>query len=223
MSDKDIGGYSTAQADWVPPSIESYSGFMRFHGTISTRLPENMPDIQRTGYAAWRTRDIGPTLFGKSLWNIDPYAFLALRIKSDGRSYLVNIQTDGIVPTDIHQHRLFATRPGEWETVIFKWNDFVRTNRGIPVEPQMAILRQKVRSIGIGLTDRVEGPFELCVERIWATNTFEGLGTETPKMDRREVEVLRAPGTPARPQVLGEALKNRRGEKVLWQSDGKAV
>jgi NADH dehydrogenase [ubiquinone] 1 alpha subcomplex assembly factor 1 len=109
-------------------------------------------------------------LFGKSLWDIDPWAYLALRIKSDGRAYFVNVQTDSVEPTDIHQHRLFAKRPGEWETVLINWNEFVRTNHGHVVEPQSEMLRQKVNSIGIGLTDRVPGPFELCVERIWASN-----------------------------------------------------
>ena len=32
------------------------------------------------------------------------------------------------------------------------------------------MLRQRVKSIGIGLTDRVEGPYDLQIHRIWATN-----------------------------------------------------
>lgn len=82
----------------------------------------------------------------------------------------MNVQTESVVPTDLHQHRLYARRPGEWETVLIKWNEFVRTNHGVVVEPQAELLRQKVRTVGIGLIDRVPGPFELCIERIWATN-----------------------------------------------------
>ncbi|KAG4222190.1 hypothetical protein PC116_g29335, partial [Phytophthora cactorum] len=94
-------------------------------------------------------------------------------------------QTDSLVPTDLHQHRLFAKRPGEWETVLIKWNDFVRTNHGFVVEPQTEILRQKVKSIGVGLTDRVPGPFDLCIERIWATNNMsEGEEHEEPHVNR---------------------------------------
>jgi len=192
MSDKDIGAFSTSKLDWRPfedPLDATFAdskaaanplptrlpgrrkgGYARFHGTISTELPRGRPEIQRTGYAAFRTPDRGRTLFGKALWDIDPYAYLALRVKSDGRAYFVNVQTDSVEPTDIHQHRLFAKRPGEWETVLINWNEFVRTNHGHVVEPQSEMLRQRVRSIGIGLTDRVPGPFELCVERIWASN-----------------------------------------------------
>lgn len=176
MSDVDIGGFSRANMDWIPPvaspksPAENPNGHVHFHGTISTELPSNRPEIQRTGYAAWRTLDRKFTIFGKSLWNIDPYVYLALRIKSDGRKYFVNVQTESIVPTDIHQHRLYARRPGEWETVLINWNEFVRTNHGTVVEPQTEMLREKVRTIGVGLIDRQPGPYSLSIERIWATN-----------------------------------------------------
>ncbi|CAD6498902.1 BgTH12-04559 [Blumeria graminis f. sp. triticale] len=180
MSDKDIGGFSTVSLDWVPPSKNqtpnatgSSHGHAKFHGNISIELPTNRPEVHRTGYAAWRTKDKGYTIFGKTLWDIDPYEFLALRIKSDGRKYFINLQTESIVPTDIHQHRLYAKRPGEWETLFVPWTEFVRTNHGVVVEPQREMLRQSLRTIGIGLTDRVPGNFELCIERMWATNEMK--------------------------------------------------
>jgi len=210
MSDVEIGGYSNANLDWVtspsptsgaqPPSPHS-PGYARFHGTISTQLPKNRPDIKRTGYAAFRTRDRPPTIFGRSLWNIDPYVYLALRVKSDGRSYFVNVQTESVVPTDLHQHRLFVKKPGEWETVLIKWNDFVRTNYGRVVEPQTEIMRQKVKSIGVGLTDRIEGPFELCIERIWATNDESEADSVVEVSNSKEGE-----------------LKTKKGQKISWGS-----
>lgn len=147
-------------------------------------------------------------------------------MKSDGRRYTVNIQTDSIVETDIHQHRLYtrhhrvrnqtsrddlpsypsqavespelaetlfprgipsslsdvppestimyssATTSGGtgWETILLPFHSFVRTNHGLVVEPQTSLLRQRVKSVGIGLTDRVDGPYDLRIHRIWATN-----------------------------------------------------
>ncbi|MCJ1323156.1 hypothetical protein MMC15_008510 [Xylographa vitiligo] len=169
ISDADIGGYSQVSLINIPGS-DTTPSHARFFGSISTELPINRPHIQRTGYAAWRNRDRRGTIFGKSLWDIDPYTYLGLRVKSDGRKYFVNVQTETIVPTDLHQHRLYTRRAGEWETILIKWSDFVRTNHGVVVEPQMEMLRQKVRTIGIGLIDRIPGPFDLAIERIWATN-----------------------------------------------------
>ncbi|KAI4124128.1 MAG: hypothetical protein LQ338_004974 [Usnochroma carphineum] len=174
MSDADMGGFSKARIDQVPATATE-PAHMKFHGSISTELPPDRPHIQRSGYAAWRSKDRGPTLFGKSLWDVDPYLYLGLRVKSDGRKYFVNVQTESIVHTDIHQHRLYSRTPGEWETVFLKWADFVRTNHGEVVEPQNEMMTQKVRTLGIGLTDRVPGPFELCVANMWTTNRLEAL------------------------------------------------
>jgi len=185
MSDQDMGGFSRAslthqpgtetaphdiEQDQTLPEADTTPPHAIFAGTISTELPANKPEVQRSGYAAWRTRDRGLSLFGKLLWDIDPYAYLALRIKSDGRKYFVNIQTESIVPTDLHQHLLPCFTPGQWETVTIPFSAFVRTNYGMVVEPQKEMMRQKVRSVGIGLIDRVPGPFELCVADVYATN-----------------------------------------------------
>lgn len=173
ISDADTGGFSKVNLDFIPKDGQN-PAHARFHGSISTELPHNRPNIQRSGYAAWRSLDRPPTIFGKSLWNIDPYTYLGLRVKSDGRKYFVNVMTETIVPTDIHQHRLYTRQVGEWETVVIKWNEFVRTNHGLVVEPQTEMLRQRVKSIGIGLIDRVNGPYDLSIGRIWATNDPDG-------------------------------------------------
>ncbi|KAL8870081.1 MAG: hypothetical protein Q9174_003787 [Haloplaca sp. 1 TL-2023] len=187
MSDADIGGFSKVALDQIQ-STSVEPAHVRFHGEISIELPPDRPQVQRSGYAAWRNKDRGPTLFGKSLWDVDPYLFLALRIKSDGRKYFVNVQTESIVYTDIHQHRLYAQRPGEWETVVFKWSDFVRTNYGHVVEPQNEIMKQKVRTVGIGLTDRVPGPFDLRVHSIWATNRMDDADSHSKDNDSPAVD-----------------------------------
>lgn len=230
MCDSDMGGFSTASLTWVPPersgrsSISSTSttdleaksdstaitehegepAHALFKGVISTELPQNRPNIQRSGYAAWRTRDRGVSLFGKLLWDIDPYSYLALRVKSDGRKYFLNIQTESIVPTDLHQHLLPCSNPGQWETITVPFSAFVRTNYGMVVEPQREMMRQKVRSIGIGLTDRVPGPFELRVADMWATNQppkrEADTGFDVQRVDDQgtgmldEVEPKRKPG-----------------------------
>ena len=119
---------------------------------------------------------------GRLFWNVEPYNYLGLRIKSDGRRYFVNVQTDSIVETDIHQHRLYTQHdsdtPGDaeqaqWETIYIKWHDFVRTNHGSVVEPASEMLMQKVKSVGIGLIDRQPGPFDLRIQWFKATNGDE--------------------------------------------------
>ena len=182
MSDADIGGFSSASLDKIAKT-SSQPAHARFYGSISTDLPRNRPQVQRTGYAGWRNKDRPPTIFGKSLWDLDPYTYLALRVKSDGRKYFVNIQTESIVYTDLHQHRLHAQKPGEWETVLIELHAFVRTNHGEVVEPQAEMMRQKIRTIGVSLTDRIPGPFDLAINRIWASND---VGNDLEMMEEAE-------------------------------------
>jgi NADH dehydrogenase [ubiquinone] 1 alpha subcomplex assembly factor 1 len=185
ITDSSIGGSSTATLAHKAADITRTPlspPHMVFSGNISTKLPEDRPEIEQTGFAAWRNEDQGRSLFGEVFWDIDSYMYMGLRVKSDGRKYYVNIQTDSIVATDLHQHRLYTRHhrgangpddPGQWETILIKFHEFVRTNHGRVVEPQSEMLRQKVKSVGIGLTDRRDGPFELGVAAIWATNLNE--------------------------------------------------
>ena len=218
MTDAQSAGFSTAELTQVP-STDSTPTHMLFHGDISTKLPENRPDVQRTGYAAWRNQNRGKSLFGELYWDVDSYMYLALAVKSDGRKYFVNIQTDSIVETDIHQHRLYTKHhkgadgesdPGKWETVLIKIHEFVRTNHGVVTEPQSEMLRQKVKSVGIGLIDRNPGPFEIAVGAIWATNINER-GQVDGKIGWEENDQ----GSARLQNVTEEKLKQREEEKRI--------
>lgn len=169
MADSDMGGFSSASLDYVPAQ-GAEPAHARFHGKISTDLPINKPHIVRSGYAGWATHDRKPTMFGRGFWNIDPYSHLCLKVNSDGRKYYVNLRTDSIVETDIHQHRLITKQPGKWETVVIDLKEFVRTNQGEVVEPQSEMLTESVKSVGISLLDRIPKPYELKVARVWVTN-----------------------------------------------------
>jgi NADH dehydrogenase [ubiquinone] 1 alpha subcomplex assembly factor 1 len=184
LSDADFGGKSQSLLDFVPGS-DTEPDHAQFHGTISTELPKDKPSVLATGYAGFRSADRKFSLFGLGLLDIERYRYLALRVKSDGRKYLVNIQTDSIEPTDLHQHRLYISKPGVWETVLIDLNEFVRTNSGALADPQSDMMTAKVNSVGLSLTDRVEGPFQLCIERIWASNGMRKEGrVGNPETDR---------------------------------------
>ncbi|KAK4908999.1 hypothetical protein LTR66_017519, partial [Elasticomyces elasticus] len=180
MTDRTVGGFSKAHITQEPAEPDrEVPPHIRFHGNISTKLPHDRPDVMKTGYAAFRNQDRGRTLFGELFWSVEPYSYLALRVKSDGRKYFINIQTDSIVESDIHQHQLLTKNhagaagpgsPAQWETVLIRLHDFVRTNQGFITEPQSEMLRQKVKSFGIGLIDREPGPFDLSISAMWATN-----------------------------------------------------
>ncbi|KAI9715434.1 MAG: anaphase promoting complex subunit 5 [Chrysothrix sp. TS-e1954] len=169
ISDQDIGGYSQMSVSHVA-ATDQEPAHLWFRGHISNRLPAEDHKVQRTGYAAWRTIERPRSIMGRSFWDIEGFNYLALRMKSDGRKYNVNLQTDSIEEEDLHQHRLYTQRPGTWETVLIDWTEFVRTHRGTIVEPQSEMFRERLKTLGVGLTDRRAGPFEFKLSRMWATN-----------------------------------------------------
>jgi NADH dehydrogenase [ubiquinone] 1 alpha subcomplex assembly factor 1 len=158
-SDKEIGGYSTANF-----SVENGCG--QFQGYLNLDLPKDNPEVTRSGYAMFRTKDQKESwLSGSNYWDWSNYQSLALRVKGDTRKYLVNIQANTPLVTDLFQHRLFLDTPGEWETVVIPLNDFVMTNWGV-IQDGSEINKLEVKTIGIGLLDKQYGPFSLEIDWI---------------------------------------------------------
>ncbi|KAI9032829.1 complex I intermediate-associated protein 30-domain-containing protein [Phycomyces nitens] len=162
--DKDIGGFTEVSLDITPEN----TGL--FHGNLSLELPANR-EIQHSGYAAIRSKVKPSSMFGTPCWDTSLFRYLGLRVKGDNRKYFVNIQTDGVIQTDLHQHRLFLRTPGQWETVMIPFRDFILTNNGMIQEEQVEMFREKVKTVGVSLMDRQEGPFRLEIDWIKAMNT----------------------------------------------------
>ncbi|KAI8362065.1 NADH:ubiquinone oxidoreductase intermediate-associated protein 30 [Mortierella sp. GBAus27b] len=163
--DKDIGGFSEAHLEVT----KNGTGMGRFYGQLSLDLPNN-EDVEKSGYAGIRTKTKPGSIFGTPVWDTCLFDYLALKVKGDERKYFVNIQTDGFLPTDLYQHRLFLKTPGEWETVLIPFKDFILTNQGFIQEDQIEMFREKVKNVGVSIIDRKSGPFELEIESISAVN-----------------------------------------------------
>ncbi|ORX58821.1 NADH:ubiquinone oxidoreductase complex I intermediate-associated protein 30 [Hesseltinella vesiculosa] len=162
--DKDIGGFSEAALDITEENTGS------FHGRLSLDLPANT-EIKQSGYAAIRSKTPESSMFGTPCWDTSLFRYLALRVRGDQRKYFVNIQTDGVIQTDLYQHRLFLRTPGQWETVMIPFRDFILTNNGIIQEQQIEMFREKVKTVGISIMDKTDGPFRIDIEWIKAMNT----------------------------------------------------
>ena len=77
-------------------------------------------------------------------------------------------------------------------------------------EPQSEMLRQKIKSVGIGLTDRTAGPFELGIGAIWATNL-----NERGQVDGKTGWEFGDSGSARLPEITVEKLAQKAEEKRL--------
>lgn len=100
-------------------------------------------------------------------WDTSLFRFLSLRVKGDDRRYYINVQTDSLDPIELWQHRLFLRTPGQWETVLIPWSDFLRTRNGrISYKKFDGMDRERVKTVGASLIERKEGPYCLHVAEI---------------------------------------------------------
>lgn len=178
-TDQELGGFSTAELD-----VDEEKGIATFHGRLNLDTPPERPDIVYSGYAMFRTNDIPKNIFGSfNYWDWDHYHHIVLRVRGDHRKYLVNVQTRTPSITDLYQHRLFLSDPGNWETVVIPIDDLVLTNRG-EIQHQALMDRTAVKSIGIGILDNQYGPFKLEIDYIKVM-----VGDEVAKEARRKREL----------------------------------
>jgi len=143
VDDVVMGGVSRSTFEQAGASVA------RFHGNVSL---ENFG-----GFASVRTppRD----------WNTAGAQAFVLRVRGDGKTYKFTIRTgDGF--DDIQYQLRFDARAGEWTDVRLPVRDFVATFRGRKVPFAPSLDPAKVRAIGLMISDKQAGPFELLVDRV---------------------------------------------------------
>lgn len=194
-SDQEMGGFSSVNFD-----IDNATKAGHFHGYLNLDLPKDNPNVTRSGYAMFRTKDQKESwLSGNSYWDWSNLSSLVMRLKGDRRKYLVNIQSNTPLVTDLFQHRLFLNHPGEWETVVIPLNDFVMTNWGV-IQDGSEINKSEVKSIGIGLLDKQYGPYSLKLDWIKVMTGAE-VEKETLKSRSERLSISTPPGNGENPGI----------------------
>ena len=143
VDDVVMGGVSRSAFEQAEP------GVARFHGNVSL---ENFG-----GFASVRTppRD----------WGTAGAEAFVLRVRGDGKTYKFTIRTgDGL--DGIQYQQRFTATAGTWSDVRLPVSEFVATFRGRKVPFAPSLDPAKLRAIGLMISDKQAGPFELLVDRI---------------------------------------------------------
>ncbi len=143
VDDVVMGGISRSGFDLSGP------GIARFSGQVSL---EN-----GGGFASVRTapRD----------WDTAGARAFVLRVRGDGRTYKLTLRTgDGF--DGIQYQARFAPPAGEWTEVRLPIASFVPTFRGRTLSGVAPLDPARVRALGLMVSDKQAGPFELLLDRI---------------------------------------------------------
>jgi len=107
------------------------------------------------GFASVRTK---PTNF-----NIHAGDTLVVRVKGDGREYVLNIYTKSRRMAFSYRTAL-PTMRDEWTEVSVPLDEFIPTSFGNRVQGMGAVEPDQINSLGFMLSDKKPGPFKLEVE-----------------------------------------------------------
>jgi hypothetical protein len=143
VDDAVMGGVSRSTFE------QAGAGIARFRGNVSL---ENFG-----GFASVRTppRD----------WDTARAQSFLLRVRGDGKTYKFTVRTsDGFDGIQYQSH--FTATAGEWTDVRLPLREFVATFRGRKVPFAASLDPAKVRAIGLTISDKQAGPFELLIDRI---------------------------------------------------------
>ena len=152
---------SDATMDWHPiddvvmggvsqSALQPYSpGVACFRGVVSLEYGG--------GFASVRT--------GPHKWNTAGAHAFVVRCRGDGRQYKFTVRTDNGLDGVQYQAR-FAPPRGEWTTVVIPVTEFAASSRGRPVPGAQPLDPAHVRQLGLMISDKQAGPFELLLEWI---------------------------------------------------------
>jgi len=155
-------GFSTAKLEM------SSTGTGIFSGILSTRLPKD-GRIKYAGYCNITTIPKRKSFKREICHDWTQYTHLVLRVRGDGRCYMLNIATGGIFDltwNDVY-HYVLHTRGGPyWQYVRIPFSKFIFSSKGRLQDNQVPIMLHEVSKFGISIADDVSGHFRLEIDYI---------------------------------------------------------
>ncbi|KAK0182239.1 hypothetical protein PV327_000398 [Microctonus hyperodae] len=162
-TDKDIhDGKSYATLELTP------SGKALFSGVLDT-VPLRDGKKRQTGYCNIRSVEPLKSFYRSTVHDWDPYTHLILRIRGDGRNYMLNLHLKAhfdVMWTDLHHFVLYTRGGPYWQYVKIPFSKFYFSNRGRIQDAQTAPRRNSVVAISISAADGIAGPFSLEIDFI---------------------------------------------------------
>ncbi|KAL4696022.1 hypothetical protein H8957_001684 [Semnopithecus entellus] len=162
-SDKTIGGRSEV---FLKMGKNNQSALL--YGTLSSEAPQD-GESARSGYCAMISRIPRGAFERKLSYDWSQFNTLYLRVRGDGRPWMVNIKedTDFLQRTNQMYSYFMFTRGGPyWQDVKIPFSKFFFSNQGRIRDVQHELLLDKISSIGFTLADKVDGPFFLEIDFI---------------------------------------------------------
>lgn len=139
-----------------------------FSGELSTKVPKD-GRIKRAGYCNMTTLPARKSFKRETYLDWTSYNMLVMKVRGDGRSYVMNVSTKGyfdILWDDIYHFVLYTRGGPYWQVSKIPFSKFFLSSRGRVQDRQFPIPLNKVTNFGISVGDKINGPFNLEIDYI---------------------------------------------------------
>ncbi|CAJ0966528.1 unnamed protein product [Ranitomeya imitator] len=166
-NDVEIGGKSQAFL-----KIGNNSQTALFYGVLNNDVPRD-GETRFSGYCTLRTKAPKGSFNRKLSYDWSNFNILHLRIRGDGRPWMVNIQSETYFSAqwdDLYNYFLYTRGGPYWQDVKIPLSKFFLTSRGRIQDGQFPLWPDKasttITTLGFTLADRADGPFHLEIDFI---------------------------------------------------------
>ncbi|XP_032044280.1 complex I intermediate-associated protein 30, mitochondrial [Aythya fuligula] len=166
-SDVEIGGKSE-----VYLKLGRNNQAALLYGTLNTEVPRD-GETKYSGYCSMRAKPPVGSFARKKYYDWSNFNSLHLRVRGDGRPWMVNIYTDPYFShhkDDLYNYFMFTRGGPYWEEIRIPFSKFFLSSRGRVQDNQHPIWLDKVSTLGFTLGDKVNGPFQLEIDFIGLIN-----------------------------------------------------
>ncbi|KAM4664444.1 complex I intermediate-associated protein 30, mitochondrial [Discoglossus pictus] len=166
-SDKEIGGKSDAFL-----TIGRNNQTALFYGTLNTEIPRD-GDTRYSGYCTLRSKPLMGAFNRKLHYDWSNFNTLHLRVRGDGRPWMVNIRSDTYFSNqkdDLYNYFMYTRGGPYWQDVKIPISKFFLSSRGRIQDNQYPLWHDKITTLGFTLGDKADGPFQLEIDFIGLCN-----------------------------------------------------
>ncbi len=98
-------------------------------------------------------------------YDLARYSGLKLRLRGDGKSYKLSLRTD-LFFDGVSYQITFTTIKDSWQEITLPFTAFISTHHGIKLFTVAPMDLTSIKSFGLFIADRQEGPFQLDIDCI---------------------------------------------------------
>ncbi|XP_074440695.1 complex I intermediate-associated protein 30, mitochondrial isoform X2 [Larus michahellis] len=142
------------------------------YGTLNTEVPRD-GETKYSGYCSMRAKPPVGSFARKKYYDWSNFNSLYLRVRGDGRPWMVNIYTDPYFShqkDDLYNYFMFTRGGPYWEEIKIPFSKFFLSSRGRVQDNQHPIWLDKISTLGFTIGDKVDGPFQLEIDFIGLLN-----------------------------------------------------